>query len=346
LPPDRIRHPIAPDSAVFPVENTFFQEATVRRLVTRSVLIASLAVLALASVGCDDKKKTETTPTPSATTTTATLTDAAAAGDASAATADAGTATAGDGGAHDAHMANCPSAAPGATTVLKDVEGGIEISITGKDAAAGKEIKARMAKLADADKNEADAGVKHDHAGGGHGVYGRCTIVMRNTKLTTADIPNGVKATVIATNKAETDWVRRETRDRDKEAKMPGADTAGAHKMAHCPSAVEGAKTVVKDSKEGVIVTVTATGDKVKDVRDRAKHTADVAKMAEAPKVEHNSEGKGGGGIGRCPVVVEGDTTVEVKDVENGSEITVKAKKDVPGLQKEAKARAANFGAK
>jgi hypothetical protein len=68
--------------------------------------------------------------------------------------------------------------------------------------------------------------------------------------------------------------------------------------------------------------------------------------MPEPPKVEHTSEGKGGGGIGRCPVVVEGDTTVDVKDIDNGVEITVKAKKDVPALQKEAKARAANFTAK
>jgi hypothetical protein len=229
---------------------------------------------------------------------------------------------------------------------LKDVEGGIEISITGKDEAAGKEIKARMAKLVEADKNEAEAGVKHDHAGSGGGTYGRCTVVMRNTKLETADLPMGSKATVKAKDKTEVDWLRRETRDRDKEAKSPNAENAGAHKMAHCPSAVEGAKTTVKDSKEGVVVTVTATGDKVKDVRDRAKHTAEVAKMTDAPKVEHNSEGKGGGGLGRCPVVVEGDTTVEVKDIENGSEITVKAKKDVAALQKEAKARAANFGAK
>ena len=66
------------------------------------------------------------------------------------------------------------------------------------------------------------------------------------------------------------------------------------------------------------MVTVTAAAgaaDKAKDIRDRAKHTADVAKLTEPPKVEHNSEGKGGGGLGRCPVVVEGDTTVEVKDI-------------------------------
>ena len=90
----------------------------------------------------------------------------------------------------------------------------------------------------------------------------------------------------------------------------------------------------------------TGAGDAVKEIRERAKHTANVAKMTEPPKAEHNSEGKGGGGLGRCPVVVEGDTTVETKDVDNGVEITVKAKKDVVALQKETKLRAANFTGK
>jgi TusA-related sulfurtransferase len=304
---------------------------------------------AVSSIGCDEKKKTEATPAPSATTTTAAVADAAAATATDAAAATGAATATGDAGKQDAHMANCPSAAPGATVALKDVEGGVEITITGKDEAAGKDIKARMVKLVESHKNEADAGVKHDHAGGGGGAYGRCTIVMRNTKLETADIANGVKATVKANNKTEVDWLRRETRERDTEAKLPAAEGAGTHKMAHCPSAVEGAKTVVKDAKEGVIVTITApanAADKLKDIRDRAKHTADVAKMTEPPKVEHNAEGKGGGGLGRCPVVVEGDTTVEVKDIDNGVEINVKAKKDVGALQKEAKLRAGNFGAK
>ncbi len=315
-----------------------------RRLVPAFVLVLSLT-------GCDDKNKPSTTPTPSATSTSTSATSAAASAPSAAPSAAPSSVVVagegdGGGGSRDAHMANCPTAAPGATVALKDVEGGIEIAITGKDPAVTADIKARMAKLVDSDKNEADAGVKHTGKGEGHGLYGRCTIVMRNTKLQTADIIGGVKATVKANEKGEVDWLRRETRDRDKEAKLPTADGAGAHKMAHCPSAVEGAKTAVKDTKDGVVVTVTATGDKVKDVRDRAKHTAEVSKMTEPPKVEHTSEGKGGGGLGRCPVVVEGDTTVEVKDIENGSEITVKAKKDVAGLQKEAKARAANFGAK
>ncbi len=306
-----------------------------------------LALAACSLAGCDDKKKTPVEPVPSASMTTAMADAGPMAVDSGAmAMADAGADAA---AATAAHMANCPSAVPGATVALKDVEGGIEIAITGKDDAAKKEIKARMAKLVESDKNVSDAGaVKHDHGGSGGGVYGRCTIVLRNTKLETADLPDGVKATVKAKDKTEIDWLRRETRERDKEAKMPAAEGAGLHRMAHCPSAVPGAKTAVKDTKEGVIVTVTGTGDGVKDIRDRAKHTADIAKLPDPPKVEHNSEGKGGGNIGRCPVIVEGDTTVDVKDIENGSEITVKSKKapDVGALQKEAKLRAGNFGAK
>lgn len=306
-----------------------------------------LALSALSLAGCDscDKKPTPPTTVPSASASTA-MSDAAptAADSGTMAMADA----AAEAGAAGAHMANCPSAAPGAIVALKDVEGGIEISITAKDDAGKKDIKARVAKLVESERHEVEAGVKHDHGGSGGGVYGRCTLVMRNTTLTTAELPDGVKATVKAKDKTEVDWLRRETRERDKETKMPAAEGAGTHRMAHCPSAVPGAKTVVKDSKEGVIVTVTGTGDQVKDIRDRAKHTADISKLPEPPKIEHNSEGMGGGNVGRCPVIVEGDTTVDAKDIDNGSELTVKAKKDVPvpALQKEAHLRAGNFGAK
>ena len=309
----------------------------IARLVPPFVLVLGLSTL----IACDDKKATPPPPpAPSASATPVAVTDAATA------VADAATAAADAAAAAPAHMANCPTAAPGATIALKDVEGGIEIAITSKDEAAKKDIKARMVKLVEADRNEVEAGVQHNGGGGGGGKYGRCTIVMRNTKLETADLPDGVKATVKAKDKAEVDWLRRETRERDKEAKMPAAEGAGTKRMAHCPSAVPGAKTAVKDSKEGVIVTVTGSGDAVKDIRERAKHAAEISKLPEPPKPEHNSEGKGGGGLGRCPVVVEGDTTVEAKDIENGSEIAVKAKKDVAALQKETRLRAGNFDPK
>ena len=302
----------------------------IARLVPPFVLVLGLVTL----IACDEKKATPPTPpAPSASATPLAVIDAAATDSAAMAAADAAAPGA------NAHMANCPTAAPGATIALKDVEGGIEISITSKDEAAKKDIKARMTKLVEADRNEVEAGVQHNGGGGGGGKYGRCTIES-------ADLPDGVKATVKAKDKAEIDWLRRETRERDREAKLPAAEGAGTKRMGNCPSAVAGAKTALKDSKEGVIVTVTGSGDAVKEIRERAKHVSEISKLPDPPKPEHNSEGKGGGSLGRCPVVVEGDTTVEAKDVENGSEITVKAKKDVAALQKETHLRAANFTAK
>ena len=227
---------------------------------------------------------------------------------------------------------------------IKDVEGGVEVTVTGKDDAMTAAIRERTKKLAAADRGSPDGGTgKHDHSGSGGGTTGRCTIIMRNTDITTADVDKGSKITVKAKDKAEVDWVRRETKDRDKESKTAGAEGAGSQRMAHCPSAVEGAKTTVKDTKEGVLVTVTGPADTVAEIRARAKHTADVAKKPDATKVTHTGEGTGGGGVGRCPIVVEGDTTVDVKEIEGGVEVDVKSKKDAAALQKEAKARAANF---
>jgi hypothetical protein len=300
------------------------------------VTVVTAACLGL--VACD-KKATETSP---ATTPPAASASAAAI---ASATPDAGAAAASSGDAVDAggrrrEMANCPTSAPNAVVALKDVPGGIEVSVTGKDESLVADIRARATKLVEADRQEVDAGVKHSGRGEGGGRYGRCTIVMRNTSLTTAEIPGGIKATVKAKDAAEVDWLRRETRDRDREAKSPGAEGAGAQRMGHCPSAVSGAKTDVKDVTDGVVVTVTGPAEALKEIRDRAAHTANVSKMADAAKLEHNGEGRGGGGLGRCPVVVEGETTVAVKEIPTGVEITVSAKKDVAALQKEAKARA------
>lgn len=304
---------------------------------SRPLVIAAILSMSLAACdGCE--KKPEATGEDAGVTTTVTTKDAAA--EDAAAAADAGGADAGK-----LEMGNCPTSVPDATVAIKDVEGGVEVSVTGKDEATTNAIRERTKKLASAERADGGAG-KHDHSGSGGGTTGRCTIIMRGTELTTSDIPNGSKIVVKAKDKAEVDWVRRETKERDKEAKAAGAEGAGAQRMAHCPSAVEGAKTTVKDTKEGVLVTVTGPADKVAEIRSRAKHVADVAKKPEPSKPEHTGGGTGGGGLGRCPIVVEGDTTVDVKEVDGGVEVDVKAKKDVPALQKEAKARAANFPSK
>lgn len=298
--------------------------------------------LALASIlvaGCDGcDKKPDVTPDATTTSTK----DAAVVMDAGAAE-DAGNTATADAGGKKHEMGNCPTAVAGAEVAIKDVDGGVEVSITGKDDATTKEIRDRMKKLAEAAEaaERSDAGAKHDHSGSGGGTSGRCTIIVRNTKLVTAELPKGAKVTVSPKDKTELDWLRRETKDRDKEAKSAGVEGAGAQRMAHCPSAVEGAKTTVKDSKDGAILTITGPAEKVAEIRARAKHTADVAKQgADGGKVEHSGGGTGGGGYGRCPIVVEGDTTVDVKEIAGGVEVEVKTKKDVAALQKEVKARA------
>ncbi len=293
---------------------------------------------ALFLVACPEKPKEDASKaTPSASAIASTM-----------ATASASASAAADSGAADSRMSHCPSAVDGATVAIKDVEGGVEVSVTGKDDATGKEIRTRMAKLVDVAKvAQADAGAAHhDGSGGGHGRFGHCTIVMKGTKLETSDIPNGSKAKVTALDKSEVDWLRRETRDRDKEAKEPGSSGAGTHHMAHCPAAVEGAKVAVKDTKDGVVVTVTGPADKVADIRARGKAIADVAKKPEPAKVEHTGTGTGGGAVGKCPIDPEGDDTVDIKEVDGGIEATIKTKKDVAALQKEVHTRAGNFGGK
>ncbi|HEY8079056.1 MAG TPA: hypothetical protein VIF62_33215, partial [Labilithrix sp.] len=123
-------------------------------------LILAVPFFALFLVGCPDKPKEDATKaTPSASASTV----ASAAASASAAPADSASA--------DSRMSHCPAAVDGASVDIKDVEGGVEVAVTGKDDASGKEIRARMAKLLDVAKTaQSDAGAAHhDGSGGGHG---------------------------------------------------------------------------------------------------------------------------------------------------------------------------------
>ena len=176
-----------------------------------------------------------------------------------AATADAGTAATADAGSADGHMANCPTAAPGATVALKDVEGGIEV----------------------VDHRQGRGGRQGDQGPHGEARRGRQERGRRGREAR----PRGQRPRHVRTlhdrhaqheahdrghpERREGDRHRqRQGRGRlrcaarrasaTRKREWPASDGAGIHKMAHCPSAVEGAKTVVKDSKEGVIVTVTA----------------------------------------------------------------------------------------
>lgn len=129
-------------------------------------------------------------------------------------------------------------------------------------------------------------------------------------------------------------------------AKESAPATVGGGHMQHCPTAVAGAKTEIKDNKDSVEITVTSSeAAKTDEIRKRSKHMVDAAKQ-DPTAVVHNGEGHGGGGLGVCEVVLK-DTTVTAEDVDGGSKITVKPIKpvDFEWLKKETHARHAANGA-
>lgn len=121
---------------------------------------------------------------------------------------------------------------------------------------------------------------------------------------------------------------------------------AGHRKMANCPSSVEGATTKVEDAADAVVVTITGTAEPaVKEIRERAKHLAEVSVKAPT-EIKHSGEGEGGGGLGSCPVVLA-DTSITTEEVEGGAKVTVKPGKaeDLAKLQALAKERHAKLAA-
>lgn len=290
--------------------------------------------IGLVAMGCKDKPAPAPEPAPSASATPPPVASAPPPA-ASASVAPMG------------KMAHCPSTVAGAKTAITDTADGVEITVTGADAAAAQEIRARSAFLVSASKNDAQPLV-HNGSGEGGGIFGRCPVVMRNTTLAVTDIDGGSKLVVTPRDAKERDWLRREARSRNDELAMPGSEGAGTNKMAHCPNAVKGAVTAIADQKDAVTITVTAKDDaSIKEIRDRAQKIVAAAAAPATTTPTHDGTGKGGGGLGRCPVVLL-DTEVSAKDTTAGTVITVKPKKgaDLKALDKEIRDRSAKFAAR
>ncbi len=298
-------------------------------------LLLTLALAPLAFVGCDSCNKTSGPEAPAAPSASA------SAPAASASAAPAPSASVGASG----KMAHCPDAVPSAKTAIADVPGGVQLTVTGTDPPTVADIQARIQALLDAQKTQS-GNVRHSGNGEGGGLLGRCPVVLKDTTVTAAAQPSGSKITVLAKDPAEVDWLRRETRDREEDLETAGSP-AGAGKMAHCPSAILGAVTALKNTPDGVSVMVTASppkDDVVASIRERTKKLAEIAADGGVGESPHTGEGGGHGSIGRCPVVITA-TTLKIKDIPGGSQVDVKAKTpaDVPKLQTEAKERAAKF---
>jgi hypothetical protein len=241
-------------------------------------------------------------------------------------------------------MAHCPSTVLGAKTDIQDVPGGVAVVVTSADESATKEIRARAAFLEASAKNDVSP-VAHNGTGEGGGVFGRCPIVMRNTKVDVSEVNGGSKLVVASRDAKELDWLRREARSRLGEIGSPGSAGAGVGKMAHCPNAVRGATTAISDGASAVAITITAKDDgAVKEIRDRAKQIVLASQKSETGEIKHDGSGNGGGGFGRCPIVLK-DTSVVEKDAPGGALFTVTPKnaKDLPSLKQQVRERSMKF---
>ncbi len=307
--------------------------APVREALVRTSTLILTALLSLVAACKDEPSAAPTAASATPSTTPSVVANASAAPSVSADVAPLG------------KMAHCPSAITGAKTAIKDVPSGVELDVTGADAPTVAEIRARAKVLADVAKNPA-LQAKHNGSGGGGGTFGRCPVVMKLTTVDIVDMDEGTKITVKAKSDDQVDWLRRETRERQADIGPASTQGAGERKMANCPSAVDGSTTVVANTKVGAKITVTAKdAAATTEIRGRAKHIVDASKLDAGP-VTHTGDGHGGGGLGRCPVPLDG-TSVSAKDIPGGTEITAKAidATQVSRVQNEAHERATNFGA-
>ncbi|HZF55177.1 MAG TPA: hypothetical protein VE093_41280 [Polyangiaceae bacterium] len=120
-------------------------------------------------------------------------------------------------------MRHCPSSVEGASTALKDVEGGVEVTVTAKGEDAAKEIRARAQFLASKARDTDPSKSEHTGTGQGGGALGRCPVVMKETLVEVADVEGGSRITVKPRSAAELDWLRREARERNAKLSEPGA---------------------------------------------------------------------------------------------------------------------------
>ena len=118
-------------------------------------------------------------------------------------------------------MKHCPSAVKGAKTEARKVDGGMELTITGKGA---KEIQKRAAYLVElSEKRPAPEQAigeqkarakKHSGAGEFGGGVGYCPVVMKDTTLETRKTPKGVVVVLKATRAGDADALQKIVRER------------------------------------------------------------------------------------------------------------------------------------
>jgi hypothetical protein len=225
--------------------------------------------------------------------------------------------------AHAERLSHCPSVVSGATTLVTERPGGVEVRITASGDATS-EIRRRATFLLSA--SEETRG-KHQGNGGANAQFGRCPVVMRNTKLEVREIPGGAAVVMRPSHPFELEWLRREVAARSAQIATPKLFGPGL--MKTCPSAVPNAETTVTSTPHGIDVKIIEPSPAgTRAIRERARQLA-----AEGPTRDE-----------RCPSSAP-DATVTVSEVNEGVLITMKPKRseDMALLQHTVQERARFF---
>lgn len=223
-------------------------------------------------------------------------------------------------------MPRCPNVVAGAATIVSEVPGGVELRVVAAGDGVG-EVRKRAAFLAGAAEETRG---RHRGEGGGAAQFGRCPVVMRNTKLEVREIPGGAAIVVRPSDPAEVDWLRREVQARS--AQLAAPKPFGPGLMKECPAAVPNAQVTVTDKPYGVDVKMTeGTAEGVRAIRERAKELAargsGAGARASADASPGSSAGAGSGAAEeRCPAIAPNATLIAV-DVPGGATIAIKAKR-------------------
>jgi hypothetical protein len=117
-------------------------------------------------------------------------------------------------GKKEHQMANCPSAVPGATTIVANSKAGVVVTVTSDKANVTDEIRRRAHIQENVAAQTARGAIEHTGEGTGSGKFGYCPGLVQGTSVAVDDIPDGARLTVRAASPSEVQALQQSTRAR------------------------------------------------------------------------------------------------------------------------------------
>jgi hypothetical protein len=119
-------------------------------------------------------------------------------------------------------MALCPSAAPGARTVVTNTPDGVELTITAKDEITRADVRRRAHRQDEISRLAERGSMEHTGLGTGSGHYGHCPGMVEDTVVDAVDTPDGARVVVHAKDARGVTSLQQLTRERLKAMRAQG----------------------------------------------------------------------------------------------------------------------------